>query len=42
MKCVKDLADNVKRVSNEKADAYVKTGEYKYCPKREWKESRKK
>jgi hypothetical protein len=40
MKCIKDLVEdvgNILRVSNEDADKLVKTGNYAYCPKSEYK-----
>ena len=38
MKCVKSNTGEIKRVTNERAEAMVKTG-WVYIPKKEWKET---
>ncbi len=37
MKCIKDTDGKVRRVSDLLAEECVKTGEYEYCGKVEWK-----
>jgi len=39
MKCVRRIRDGaIKRVRNEAADAMVKSGDFKYAPKRAWRD----
>lgn len=37
MKCVKNVDGIIRRVKDEQATAYVKSGDWKYVPKSEWK-----
>ena len=42
MKCIKNTKGEIRRVSNKHATTHVRTNEWKYIPKLEWKEARKK
>lgn len=42
MKCIKNTKDEIRRVSDRQAAAHIKTNEWKYTSKSEWKEARKK
>jgi len=42
MKCIKNKHGKISRVFDDKANTLVDTGDYKYCPKCEWKEQNKK
>ena len=37
MKCIKNQADEIKRINDEEAHVQVKSGNYTYCKKSEWK-----
>ena len=42
MKCIKSESGEVKRVKESVASLRVKTGDWSYCPKAEWKEQKRK
>ena len=42
MKCIKNVKGEIRRVSDRQAATHVRANEWKYIPKSEWKEARKK
>ena len=42
MKCIKNVKGEIRRISDRQAAVHTKTNEWKYIPKLEWKEARKK
>lgn len=42
MKCIKNAKGEIRRVSDRQATTHTNTNEWKYVPKSEWKEARKK
>jgi len=42
MKCIKNVKGEIRRVSDRQAATHVRTNEWEYIPKSEWKEARKK
>ena len=42
MKCIKNTKGEIRRVSDRHAATHIKTNEWKYIPKSEWKGARKK